>query len=231
MDTSTNCDVMIDQITQQLKTLVETQSNHHKRQIKALHDKHETQIKTLVNEHETHLKTLRESHDQLMKTQTTSLNNFSLVQSLSKTISEHEKNLETANLQIKSLRKQLTERLSTIKPIESECPQIRLNNTTEGQIIALLSPNTNTLPEPEPNTHILPESELNTNILPESEPDINLLPEVKTLTKIKYKGQIYYQDKLPNHDDEYIVYSISPDTNKPYQIVGKKLKKGTYQFY
>ena len=80
---------------------------------------HQEQIDKLVNEHKKSLSDANDLHEKEMTTQTSSLKGFTLVQALSKQITDLRNELDMSNSRIKFLQKQLTNKNANDAPQHS----------------------------------------------------------------------------------------------------------------
>ena len=135
-----------------------------KDQISTLNRNHQLEITTLKEEHKIECQKLINGHEKEMDHQTSSLRNFSLVQSMSKEISEGLQNLKIAEDQNRSLKKQLAEfrpshiqinsggkLLSQNANIKADDHHVKINKceVTEQPVVVTEQPVVVTKPEPQ----------------------------------------------------------------------------------
>ncbi len=229
----------------------------HQQDLSALEREHEAHCQKLELQHAEHvadqLRQQQVKHDKAMKSQGSTHASLPIVQTYSKTITEREKEIEVLKLQIKGLRKQLTDAKSPTKIVHLPTPQLSIHPPTPMTVSSIDTPipvanlgaqlaiETTTTPEETtsetttPNKATLeepaseePASEEPASEEPASEEPVYVAPPVSTLKKIKFKDTVYYLDKVANGTGEQLVYECTD--NQPGQIVGRKTQDGKYVF-
>jgi uncharacterized coiled-coil protein SlyX len=271
-------DAIVNAVTQDLKSKFLKEIT----QLELDHDRHCQDLQVKFQEQLTkELLQQQLKHEKASKAQGSAFGNLPLVQSLSRTISEREKEIDVMKLQMKSLKKQVSDLTKSISPskIVHLTPHLSINPPTPLTHPVIdtptpISPKLNKIPSneesqppesneesqpPESNEESQPPESNEDSQPPESNEDsqppesneetqppesneetqppesneetqvtesIYEPPPVSSLGKIKYKGKLYYIDKLPNENGEYCVYECL--NNQPGRIVGQKGPDGKY---
>jgi hypothetical protein len=228
----------------------------HQTQLVSIKEEHQVQLVLLAREHETHCKELEKKyeeqlseqlkqqqikHDKAMKSQGSTHASLPLVQTLSRTITEREKEIDALKLQMRGLKKQITDKSdqSPAKIVHLLTPQLSIHPPTPMTVSSIDTPvPVPAVPTPAPvemeanvTTELVdpPTESIETTEETPAEPEpVYQPPAVTSLTKIKLKGTLYYLAKQPNENGDCLVYECLG--SQAGIVVGTKNKDGKYTF-